>query len=174
MWGSNPHEQMAQPMQQMMPVAHPAQPMMAQPVVGQPIMGQPMMMGQQPMMMGAPPMAQHQFTQPQPSTIVVQQSGPQGQYISEQYVGPVTLIMVIVMLVVFWPAFWTPFLCPCDTRAHVHAPNQILACRAPLKLDVLTLLSARLQDNATSDPKAKNYADTFELDEACGRGPMAR
>ena len=55
MWGSNPQEQMAQPVQQMMPVAHPAQPMMAQPVVGQPIMGQPMM-GQQQMMMGQQPM----------------------------------------------------------------------------------------------------------------------
>ena len=114
----------AQPMQ--------AQPVQAQPVQAQPVQAQPMMA---PHVMAQPvqgQVVQGQVYQPQQSSAYVAASCPPGgmpggHWFQEQFIGCITMIMVIIILFCAWPIFWLPFLCPCDNRtrprrAHPPAP----------------------------------------------------
>jgi len=122
-----------------------AQPM-GQPACGQPVgaayaqpMGQPMAQayyGQAPQPYGQPGV----YTQPQ--TVVVgtmpqvpfnqvpfnrgnvpQGCIPGGQWVDQNFIGPVTICLVIFLILFFWPACAAPFCCPCDSRRVYRDPN---------------------------------------------------
>ena len=38
---------------------------------------------------------------------------PGGNYIRQEYIGPISTIFAIVFLLFFWPLFAAPFCCPC-------------------------------------------------------------
>ena len=50
---------------------------------------------------------------------------PGGRWYSENYIGPITLIMCLLVLLLFWPGFWLPLLCPCDQQDVYVAPNGV-------------------------------------------------